>query len=74
MTQTAPCTYTQDATDNFWDVAEEITISEGASDLCDGTDGGCDIDVTITKMGVGNDEGGVLRNVEAYAARLSKIT
>ena len=36
---TAPCTYTKDATDNFWDVAEEITISEGDStDLCDGVE------------------------------------
>ena len=46
---------------------EEITISEGASDLCDGTDGGCDVDVTITKMGVVEDDV-VLRNVDAYAA------
>ena len=64
----APCTYTKDATDNFWDVAEEITISEGDSnDLCDGTDGGCDMVVTLTKESVGNDEGGVLRNVDARA-------
>ena len=65
---TAPCTYMKDATDNFWDVAEEITISEGDSnDLCDGTDGGCDMVVTLTKESVGNDEGGVLRNVDARA-------
>ena len=30
-------------------------------------DGGCDITVTLTKEAVGNEEGGVLRNVEAYA-------
>ena len=65
---TAPCTYTKDATDNFWDVAEEITISEGDStDLCDGTDGGCDMVVTLTKEAVGNNDGEVLANVDAYA-------
>ena len=68
---TASCTYTKDATDNFWDVAEEITITEGDStDLCNGEgtqDGGCNITVTLTKEAVGNEEGGVLRNVEAYA-------
>ena len=67
-TTNAACTYATDTTDTNWDTAEEITISEGASDLCDGTDGGCDIDVTITKMGVGNEDDVVLRNVEAYAA------
>ena len=64
---TASCTYTTDTTDNFWDVAEEITISEGTADLCDGSDGGCEMTVTLTKEAVGNEEGGVLRNVEAYA-------
>ena len=67
-TTNAACTYATDTTDTNWDTAEEITISEGASDLCDGTDGGCDIDVTITKMGVGNEDDTVLRNVEAYAS------
>ena len=35
--------------------------------LRDGTDGGCDMVVTLTKESVGNDEGGVLRNVDARA-------
>ena len=74
---TAPCTYTKDATDNFWDVAEEITISEGDStDLCNGEgdqDGGCDITVTLTKESVGNEEGGVLRNVDATLTQTSEI-
>ena len=65
---TEPCEYTIDATDNFWDVAEEITISEGTStDLCDGSAGGCDVDVTITKLGVGNNPDMILAEVNAYA-------
>ena len=65
---TEPCAYTKDATDNLWDVSEEITISEGAStDLCDSTDGGCGLDVTITKLGVGNNPDMILAEVNAYA-------
>ena len=64
----APCTYTKDTTDNFWDVGEEITISEGnGTDLCAGGDGGCDITVTLTKEAVGNIDAEVLANVDAYA-------
>ena len=63
---TADCTYTIDD-DNYWSVAEEITISEGAYDLCDGSNGGCSVDVTITKLGVGSEDDRVLATVFAYA-------
>ncbi|MGB1991114.1 MAG: hypothetical protein ACPHUO_02925 [Candidatus Poseidoniaceae archaeon] len=63
---TADCTYTTDE-DSSWSVAEEITIMEGDVDLCDGADGGCDVDVTLTKIGVGNEEDKVIREVTAYA-------
>jgi flagellin-like protein len=63
---TADCTYTTDE-DSSWSVPEEITISEGDVDLCDGADGGCDVDVTLTKIGVGNEEDKVIREVTAYA-------
>ena len=70
-TTNAQCTYATDATDNNWDTAEEITISEAATDLCDGTENdgsGCNVDVTLTKMGVGGEDDVVLRNVEAFAS------
>ena len=63
---TADCTYTIDD-DNSWGVTEEITISEGDVDLCDGSNGGCDVDVTLTKVGVGNEDDKVIRDVSAYA-------
>ena len=63
---TADCTYEIDD-DNTWSVAEEITISEGDVDLCDGSNGGCDVDVTLTKIGVGNEDDKVIRDVAAYA-------
>ena len=66
-TTNAACTYATDTADNDWNTAEEITISEGAADLCDGANGGCTVDVTLTKKGVGGDDDVVLRNVEAYA-------
>ena len=63
---TADCTYTTDD-DNTWSVAEEITIMEGDVDLCDGTDGGCDVDVTLTKIGVGNEDDKLITTVSAFA-------
>ena len=63
---TADCTYMIDD-DNSWGVTEEITISEGDVDLCDGSNGGCDVDVTLTKVGVGNEDDKVIRGVSAYA-------
>ena len=63
---TAACTYTTDD-DNSWSTSEEITISEGDMDMCDGADGGCDVDVTLTKIGVGNEDDKVIREVAAYA-------
>ena len=69
-TTNAACTYATDTTDNNWDTAEEITLSEGDASLCDGTEnngGGCDVTVTLTKMGVGNEDDVVLRNVDAFA-------
>ena len=35
--------------------------------MCDGSDGGCDVDVTLTKVGVGNEDDKVIREVTAYA-------
>jgi len=50
-----------------WDAAEEITIMENGQDLCDGTDGGCDVTVTLTKIGVGQEDDKVIATVSAFA-------
>jgi hypothetical protein len=53
--------------DQAWEAGEGITISEGDVDLCDGSDGGCQVDVTLTKQGVGSDADMVIGSVNAYA-------
>jgi len=66
-TADADCTYTVDD-DNYWDVSEEITIYEGDYlDLCDGSNGGCSVNVTITKIGVGGEDSRVISEISAYA-------
>ena len=64
---TTDCTYVIDD-DNYWSVAEEITIYEGDNlDLCDGSNGGCTVDVTLIKLGVGGEDSKVLSDISAYA-------
>ncbi|MDC0557308.1 hypothetical protein OAO34_05935 [Candidatus Poseidoniaceae archaeon] len=63
----AYCTYTIDD-DKYWEVSEEITIGEGNNtNLCDGSNGGCTVDVTITKVGVGEEDSKVISQISAYA-------
>ena len=64
---TSQCVWSKDD-DNFWSVGEEITISEGSdTNLCSGDNGGCNVDITLTKIGVGNEDDRVIRTVTAYA-------
>ena len=59
------CVYILDASDNFWNVAEEITIAEGDNvDLCGGE---CEVRVTIFKLGEGSEDDRVLDQVYAFA-------
>jgi hypothetical protein len=61
------CVYTTDD-DKNWGVGEEITIYEGSdTDLCDGSNGYCVIDVTITKKGIGDENSRVLVQLSATA-------
>ena len=64
------CTWTPfegSGNDQEWEDSEGITISEGNTDLCDGSNGGCNIRVTITKVGIGNDPDVVIGIMNAYA-------
>ena len=66
-TADADCTYTIDS-DKNWEVGEEITISEGANtNLCDGANGYCTVDVTLTKIGVGGEDSKVIADLTATA-------
>ena len=61
------CTYDFDRSDNNWDIAEEITIAEGnETDLCE-VGQGCDITVTIIKIGVGGDDDKLLAEIDVIA-------
>jgi flagellin-like protein len=59
------CSWAKDG-DKSWDTSEEITISEGTTDLCDGVDP-CEVVVTLTKVGVGEDDDKVIATVTATA-------
>jgi len=62
------CTYSY-VEDKTWDVADEITISEGANgNLCDGVEGYCNVDVTLSKKAVGNNDGGTIGKFTAIAS------
>ena len=50
-----------------WDVAEEITIMENGQDLCDGTDGGCAVQVILTQIGVGNESDEIIGVISSFA-------
>ena len=62
----AACVFLTDG-NTTWDVAEQITIKENGQDLCDGADGGCEVAVTLTKIGVGNEDDKLIATVTAYA-------
>ena len=62
----ADCLFMTDG-DTTWDVAEEITIKENGQDLCDGANGGCNVEVILTKIGVGNEDDKIIAQVSAYA-------
>jgi flagellin-like protein len=62
----AACVFMTDG-ETTWDVAEEITIKENGQDLCDGVNGGCEVAVTLTKIGVGNEDDKVIATVNSYA-------
>ena len=64
--ETSDCTYTTDE-DSSWSTSEEITISEGSYDLCDGENGGCEIDVTIWKIGIDSEDDRVIMTLLTYA-------
>ena len=62
----AACVFQNDG-DNTWSTGERIYLFEGSIDLCDGSNGYCEIDVTIVKLGVGNEDDRVLGYVSTYA-------
>jgi hypothetical protein len=43
---------------------------ENGQDLCNGEDGGCSIEVTITKKGIGSEADKIIGTVTGYADSL----
>jgi len=66
----APCVWSTTSTKSDWEVSDEITITEGTESICDGVspEGGCDLVITLTKEAVGEEDGGLLKEVKTYAA------
>jgi hypothetical protein len=51
-----------------WEVYDEIIISEGPNtNLCDGSNGGCTVDITLTKIGIGGEDNRIIAEISAYA-------
>jgi len=64
----ADCTWAAFGDNNQgWEASEGITISEGDVNLCDGSDGGCSVEVTLTKKGTGSDADMVIAYINAFA-------
>jgi len=65
---TADCVFTQ-SDGKEWDTPYEMKISEGASNICAPEDGKnyCNLEVTITKIGVGGEDSKILQEVKAIA-------
>ena len=64
---TSQCTFAKDD-DNYWSTSEEITISEGSdTNLCDGTNGGCDVEVSLHETGGGPGGEDIMWGVSTYA-------
>ena len=64
----ADCTWAAFGDNNQgWEASEGITISEGDVNLCDGEDGGCSVEVTLTKKGTGSDADMVIAYINAFA-------
>ena len=62
------CTWYRNPDSNSWAVSEEITIYEGDYlDLCDGSNGGCEVQVTLAKYGVGGNSDKVIATINAFA-------
>ena len=64
---TSECVWSKDD-DDVWSVSEEITISEGSdTNLCDGTNGGCDVEVSLQETGGGPGGEDIMWGVSTYA-------
>jgi len=65
----AECTWSvADGDGDDWGVYDEIIISEGPNtNLCDGSNGGCTVDITLTKIGIGGEDNRIIAEISAYA-------
>ena len=66
------CSFTtfESGNDQAWEAGEGITIVENGQDLCNGDDGGCSIQVTITKIGTGSEADKGIGVITGYADSL----
>jgi len=64
----AECTWSVANGGEDWDEYDEIIISEGPNtNLCDGSNDGCTVDITLTKIGMGGEDNRIIAEISAYA-------
>jgi len=64
----AECTWSVGNGGEDWDDYDEIIISEGPNtNLCDGSNDGCTVDITLTKIGIGGEDNRIIAEISAYA-------
>ena len=64
----AECTWSVANGGRDWDEYDEIIISEGPNtNLCDGSNDGCTVDITLTKIGIGGEDNRIIAEISAYA-------
>ena len=64
----AECTWSVANGGEDWDDYDEIIISEGPNtNLCDGSNDGCTVDITLTKIGIGGEDNRIIAEISAYA-------
>lgn len=74
--ENAACTWDVAGEDgeDIWEAGDSIFISEGPNtNLCDGSDGGCTVEITLTKIGVGGENNRVISQISAFAENIEHV-
>ena len=74
--ENAACTWNVAGGDgeDIWEAGDSIFISEGPNtNLCDGSNGGCTVEITLTKIGVGGENNRVISQISAFAENIEHV-
>ena len=74
--ENAACTWDVAGEDgeDIWEAGDSISISEGPNtNLCDGSDGRCTVEITLTKIGVGGENNRAISQISAFAENIEHV-